>query len=236
MSYHHHCARRLIVILAPVGHQPAAARAPDPGPPRQVADVQRRRWSRSPPSSSPPPRPHRPPARLGRPYRCLRVRVRRAAPPCPHEETDWEGGYFPLTLHFSEDYPSKPPKCKFPQGFFLPNVYPSRIVCLSILNEDSGWRPAITVIQVFIGIQNLLDQPNPADPAQTDGYHLFIQDPTEYKRRVILQVKQYPTLFLLVRAPPASVAVPSAASVPWPRRRPPEHADCHGSPRELAGP
>ena len=24
--------------------------------------------------------------------------------------TDWEGGYFPLTLEFSEEYPSKPPK------------------------------------------------------------------------------------------------------------------------------
>ncbi|KAF8404983.1 hypothetical protein HHK36_009878 [Tetracentron sinense] len=89
--------------------------------------------------------------------------------------TDWEGGYFPLTLHFSEDYPSKPPKCKFPQGFFHPNVYPSGTVCLSILNEDSGWRPAITVKQILVGIQDLLDQPNPADPAQTDGYHLFIQ-------------------------------------------------------------
>ncbi|KDO84101.1 hypothetical protein CISIN_1g031420mg [Citrus sinensis] len=51
--------------------------------------------------------------------------------------TDWEGGYFPLTLYFSEDYPSKPPKCKFPQGFFHPNVYPSGTVCLSILNEDN---------------------------------------------------------------------------------------------------
>lgn len=52
-------------------------------------------------------------------------------------QTDWEGGYFPLTLHFSEDYPSKPPKCKFPANFFHPNVYPSGTVCLSILNEDS---------------------------------------------------------------------------------------------------
>jgi len=52
-------------------------------------------------------------------------------------QTDWESGYYPLTLHFSEDYPSKPPKCKFPQGFFHPNVYPSGTVCLSILNEDS---------------------------------------------------------------------------------------------------
>ncbi|KAK6138846.1 hypothetical protein DH2020_027411 [Rehmannia glutinosa] len=76
--------------------------------------------------------------------------------------TDWEGGYYPLTMHFSEDYPSKPPKCKFPQNFFHPNVYPSGTVCLSILNEDS----------------DLLDQPNPNDPAQTDGYQLFIQVPT----------------------------------------------------------
>ncbi|CAK7347507.1 unnamed protein product [Dovyalis caffra] len=97
--------------------------------------------------------------------------------------TDWEGGYFPLTLHFSEDYPSKPPKCKFPQGFFHPNIYPSGTVCLSILNEDYGWRPAITVKQILVGIQDLLDQPNPADPAQTDGYQLFVQDPAEYRRR-----------------------------------------------------
>ncbi|KAL6220395.1 PREDICTED: SUMO-conjugating enzyme SCE1 [Fragaria vesca subsp. vesca] len=108
--------------------------------------------------------------------------------------TDWEGGYFPLTLHFSEDYPSKPPKCKFPANFFHPNVYPSGTVCLSILNEDSGWRPAITVKQILVGIQDLLDQPNPSDPAQTEGYHLFIQDSTEYKRRVRQQAKQYPPL------------------------------------------
>eukprot|EP00252_Welwitschia_mirabilis_P025011 TRINITY_DN765_c0_g1_i2.p1 TRINITY_DN765_c0_g1~~TRINITY_DN765_c0_g1_i2.p1 ORF type:complete len:169 (-),score=26.44 TRINITY_DN765_c0_g1_i2:335-841(-) len=88
--------------------------------------------------------------------------------------TDWEGGFYPLTIYFSEDYPSKPPKCKFPQGFFHPNVYPSGTVCLSILNEDYGWRPAITVKQILVGIQDLLDQPNPADPAQTDAYHLFV--------------------------------------------------------------
>jgi ubiquitin-protein ligase len=52
-------------------------------------------------------------------------------------QTDWEGGYYPITIHFSEDYPSKPPKCKFPASFFHPNVYPSGTVCLSILNEDS---------------------------------------------------------------------------------------------------
>ena len=50
-------------------------------------------------------------------------------------------------MHFSEDYPSKPPKCKFPQGFFHPNVYPSGTVCLSILNEDSV-SPFLLVLSV----------------------------------------------------------------------------------------
>ena len=26
--------------------------------------------------------------------------------------TDWEGGFYPLTLEFTEDYPAKPPKVR----------------------------------------------------------------------------------------------------------------------------
>jgi len=54
--------------------------------------------------------------------------------------TLWDQGHYTLTMEFSEDYPSKPPKCKFPAGFFHPNIYPSGTVCLSILSEDDGWR------------------------------------------------------------------------------------------------
>ncbi|XP_059455251.1 SUMO-conjugating enzyme SCE1-like [Corylus avellana] len=106
--------------------------------------------------------------------------------------TDWEGGYFPLTIQFSEDYPRRPPKCKFPRGFFHPNVYPSGSACLSILNEESGWEPSITVKKILEVIQDFLDQPNPADPAQPDGGQLFIQERTEYRRRVRQQAKQFP--------------------------------------------
>lgn len=28
------------------------------------------------------------------------------------ENTDWEGGVFKVIMQFSEEYPSKPPKCK----------------------------------------------------------------------------------------------------------------------------
>jgi hypothetical protein len=37
------------------------------------------------------------------------------------EGTDWEGGVFKVSMEFSEDYPSKPPKCKL-------NVYMLRRV------------------------------------------------------------------------------------------------------------
>ena len=133
------------------------------------------------------------------------------------EGTLWEGGFYPLTMEFTEDYPAKPPKvgpggsdlkaapcgaavlaaprrswlpdcictasalqccppppplvvpphhtpthphtpthrlqCKLPDKFFHPNIYPSGTVCLSILNEDEGWCPSITVKQILLGIQ-----------------------------------------------------------------------------------
>ncbi|XP_016487934.1 SUMO-conjugating enzyme SCE1-like [Nicotiana tabacum] len=106
--------------------------------------------------------------------------------------TDWEGGHYPLTMHFSEDYPSQPPLCKFPQGFFHINVYGSGDVCLSILNPNNGWSPAITVKQILVGIQELLDEPNPSSAAQFDCNKLFMQDKAEYKRRVKEQAKKYP--------------------------------------------
>ncbi|KAK1432963.1 hypothetical protein QVD17_09866 [Tagetes erecta] len=106
--------------------------------------------------------------------------------------TDWEGGYYPLTLEFNENYPSKPPICKFPKGFFHPNVYQSGMVCLSILNESSGWRPAITVKQILVGIQDLLDTPNPASPAQSEAHAFFVSNLVEYKKRVRQQGKLYP--------------------------------------------
>jgi ubiquitin-conjugating enzyme E2 I len=95
-------------------------------------------------------------------------------------------------MEFTEEYPSKPPKCKFTPPLFHPNVYPSGTVSLSILNEDEDWRATMTVKQVLIGIQDLLDNPNPNSPAQAEAYHIFISDQDEYKRRVKQVATQNP--------------------------------------------
>lgn len=82
-------------------------------------------------------------------------------------------GDTPLTPPSPPDYPSKPPKCKFTPPLFHPNVYPSGTVCLSILDEEKSWKPAITIKQILIGVQELLDAPNASDPAQVEAYTLF---------------------------------------------------------------
>lgn len=105
--------------------------------------------------------------------------------------TLWEGGEYSLTMEFSDDYPSKPPRCKFTPLIFHPNIYPSGTVCLSILNEDEDWKPSITIRQILLGIQDLLDNPNPQSPAQADPYILYTQNRTEYHKRIKKQALDF---------------------------------------------
>ena len=107
--------------------------------------------------------------------------------PCVAAGGWWRGGRTPRTARATTSLPPPPPppthphppthppthppgccsQCKLPEKFFHPNIYPSGTVCLSILNEDEGWRPSITVKQILLGIQELLDNPNPMSPAQS---------------------------------------------------------------------
>jgi len=100
------------------------------------------------------------------------------------KDTPWQGGLYKLEMDFPEDYPSRPPKCYFKPALFHPNVYPSGTVCLSILDPEKGWRPAITVKQILIGIQDLLDNPNPSDPANSPAYSLYTTSKSKYHDKI----------------------------------------------------
>merc|ERR1711872_1211999 len=80
--------------------------------------------------------------------------------------TPWEGGLYKGKIIFKEDFPTTPPKVQFVPPLFHPNVYPSGTVCLSILDEEKDWRPAIK------------------DPAQAEAYTCFCQNRTDYEKRV----------------------------------------------------
>lgn len=114
--------------------------------------------------------------------------------------TMYEGATLKMTMDFSEDYPGKPPKCKFdfivtktsPPGgepLFHPNIYPSGNVCLSILNEEEDWKPCITIKQILLGIQDLLDNPNPNSPAQQEPYSMFKNNRAAYEKRAKEQLE-----------------------------------------------
>ncbi|KAH3669168.1 hypothetical protein WICMUC_005007 [Wickerhamomyces mucosus] len=107
------------------------------------------------------------------------------------ENTIWENAIYPITLSFPNDYPAKPPKVKFPTGFYHPNVYPSGTICLSILNEEQDWTPAINLRQIVLGIQELLDSPNPDSPAQEPAWKAFGKDRSNYEKKVLEQAKKY---------------------------------------------
>lgn len=78
-------------------------------------------------------------------------------------------------------------------------------VCLSILNDDQDWRPAITVKQVLVGmynmyfcyvvlscvaIQDLLNDPNPNSPAQRESYELFVGNRSKYNEKIREQARK----------------------------------------------
>ncbi|KAI0822860.1 ubiquitin-conjugating enzyme 9 [Trametes gibbosa] len=96
--------------------------------------------------------------------------------------TPWEGGVYKLLMIF--------PEGKFSPPLFHPNVYPSGTVCLSILDEEKSWKPAITIKQVVLGIQELLNDPNINDPAQSEAYTMFKNDKVAYERRVKQQARE----------------------------------------------
>lgn len=56
--------------------------------------------------------------------------------------TDWEGGYFPLTMEFSEEYPAKPPKV----------LYISTKVKICLKKDDRKARNAAACYLVYFFI------------------------------------------------------------------------------------
>ena len=63
-------------------------------------------------------------------------------------------------------------------------------------SKDEGWVPSITVKQILMGIQDLLTDPNPNSPAQTDAYLDYTKNRDKYELRVKKQVEKFPPKFL----------------------------------------
>ncbi|XP_066918591.1 SUMO-conjugating enzyme UBC9-A-like [Clytia hemisphaerica] len=103
-------------------------------------------------------------------------------------KTPWQGGVYKLCITFTEEYPYQPPLCVFDPPILHPNIYPSGKVSLSLLEKD--WVPQITIKQILLGIQILLDDPNFNNPAQAEAFVIHSQGKHLYDEKIKQQAKE----------------------------------------------
>jgi ubiquitin-conjugating enzyme E2 G1 len=112
------------------------------------------------------------------------------------EETLYSGGLFTAEMEFPDEFPNNPPKMKFLNEMWHPNIFPDGKVCISILHApgidrfndqespDEKWRPILGVEGILISVMSMLNEPNLNSPANVDAAKQLREDLENYKKKV----------------------------------------------------
>jgi len=103
----------------------------------------------------------------------------------------YEGGVFFLDIHFTNDYPFKPPKVTFRTRIYHCNINNQGAICLDILKDN--WSPALTVSKVLLSVCSLLTDCNPRDPLVGSIATQFLTNREEHDKTARQWTKKFAT-------------------------------------------
>ena len=69
-------------------------------------------------------------------------------------------------------------------------IHPEQLNC-RCFEEENDWHPALSIKQLLLGIQDLLNEPNIWDTTQTEAYITYCQKQDEYQKKVRAQAKAH---------------------------------------------